>query len=91
MRQRTIYPKRETKKIIKERNNHLPVGSETQQRSARDTRQKNRRLIKQVQQQINEKRLKQGYKMEQTRVKTKITTQQSPEKNQREQHIIEDT
>ena len=91
MRQRTIYPKRETKKITKEKNNHLPVGSETQQISARDTRQKNRRLIKQVQQQTNEKRVKQGYQMGQIREKTKITTRQSPEKNQRELHIIEDT
>ena len=53
-------------------------------------RQQNRRLTKQVQQQINEKRLKQGYQMEQIRVKTKITTRQSPEKNQRELHIIEE-
>ena len=64
VRNRTIYPKRETKKIIKENNNHLPVGSVTQQISARDTRQQNRRLTKQVQQQINEKRSKQGYQME---------------------------
>ena len=74
MRNRTIYPKREKKKITKEKNNHLPVGSETQHISARDTRQQNRRLIRQFQQQINEKRLKQGYQMEQIRVKTKITT-----------------
>ena len=87
----TIYPKRETKKKIKEKNNYLPVGSETQQLSARDTRQWNRRLTKQFQQQINGKQLKQGYQMEQIRVRTKITTRQSPEKNQRELHIIEDT
>ena len=62
-----------------------------QQISARDTRQQNRRLTKQVQQQVNEKRVKQGYQMEQIRFKTKITTRQSPEKNQRELHIIEDT
>ena len=63
----------------------------TQQIIARDTRQQNRRLTKQVQHQINEKRSKQGYQMEQIRVKTKITTRQSPEKNQRELNIIEDT
>ena len=40
---------------------------------------------------MNEKRVKQGYQMEQIRVKTKITTRQSPENNQRELHIIEDT
>ena len=45
VRQRTIYPKQETKKIIKENNNNLPVGRETQQINARDTRQKNRGLI----------------------------------------------
>ena len=81
VRYRTIFPRRETKKIIKEKNNHLPVGSVTQQISARDTRQQNRRLKKQVQQQINEKRSKQGYQMEPIRVKTKLTTRQSPEKN----------
>ena len=91
MKNRIIFPRRETKKIIKENNNHLPVGNVTQQISARDTRQKNRRLTKQVQQQNNEKRVKQGYQMEPIRVKTKITTRQSPEKNQRELHIIEDT
>ena len=63
----------------------------TQQISARDTRQQNRRLTKQVQQQNNEKRLKQGYQMEKIRVKTKVTTRQSPERNQRELHIIEET
>ena len=62
-----IFPRRETKKIIKEKNNHLPVGSVPQQISARETRQQNRRLTTQVQQQINEKRLKQGYQMEQIR------------------------
>ena len=91
MRNRTIFPRRETKKIIKEKNNHLPVGIVTQQISERDTRQQNRRLTKQVQQQINEKRSKQGYQMEPIRVKTKITTQQSPERNQKELHIIEET
>ena len=91
VRNRTIFPRQETKKIIKAKNNHLPVGSVTQQISARDTRQQNRRLTKQVQQQINKKRLKQGYQMEPIRVKTKLTTRQSPEKNQRELHINEET
>ena len=91
VRQSNIYPKPKIEKKIRDKNNHLPVGSETQQRSARDTRQENRRLIKQVQQHMNEKRVKQGYQMEQIRVKTKITTRQSPDKNQRELHIIEDT
>ena len=40
---------------------------------------------------MNEKRVKQGHKMEHIRVKTKITTRQSPENNQRELHIFEDT
>ena len=53
MRNRTIYPRRETKKIIREKNNHLPVGIVTQQISARDTRQQNRRLKKQVQEKID--------------------------------------
>ena len=52
LRKHTIYPKQKT---IKEKNKHLPVGSDTQQGSARDTRQENMRLIKQVQQQMNEK------------------------------------
>ena len=91
MRNRTIFPRQETKKIIREKNNHLPVGIVTQQISARDTRKQNRGLTKQVQQQIKEKQSKQGYQMELIRVKTKLTTRQSPEKNQRELHIIEET
>ena len=66
MRKHTIYPKQRS---ITEKNKHLPVGSETQQGSARETRQENMRLIKQAQQQMNEKRVKQGYQMEQIRVK----------------------
>ena len=81
VRNRTIFPRRETKKIIKEKSNHLPVGIVTQQISARDTRHQNRRLTKQVQQKINEKQFKQGYQMEQIRVKTKLTTRKSPERN----------
>ena len=91
VRNRTIYPRSETKKIVRENNNHLPVGIVTQQISARDTRQQNRRLTKQVQEQIDAKRPKQGYQMEPKIAKTKLTTQQTPEKNQGELHIIEET
>ena len=80
MRNRTIYPRRETKKIIREKNNHLPVGIVTQQISARETRRQNRRLTKQVQQQINEKRTKQGYQMESIRVKKKANHTTIPRK-----------
>ena len=43
---------------IKEKNKHLHVGSETQQGSARDKRQENRKLTKQVQHQMEQIRAK---------------------------------
>ena len=91
VRNRTIYPRSETRKIVRQKNKNLPVGIVTQQISARDTRQQNRRLTKQIQEQIDAKRPKQGYQMEPKRVKTKLTTRQTPERNQRELHIIEET
>ena len=39
VRNKTIYPRSETERIIREKKIHLPVGIVTQQISARDTRQ----------------------------------------------------
>ena len=63
----------------------------TQQISVMNTRQQNRRLTKQVQEQIDAKRPKQRYQMEPKRVKEMLTTRQTPEKSQREIHVIEET
>ena len=46
---------------IKEKNKHLPVGSETQQGSARDKRQEHRKLTRQVQHQMEQIRRKKDY------------------------------
>ena len=59
--------------------------------SARDTRQDNRRLTKQVQEKLDAKQTKQTNQMEPKRVKDKLTTRQTPEKSQRDLHFIEET
>ena len=91
MRNRTINPRSETERIKREKRNHSPVWIVTQQISARDTRQQNIRLTKQVQEQLDSKQTKQRNQMEPKRVKEKLTTRQTPEKSQRELYFIEET
>ena len=91
MRNRKINPISETERIKREKRNHSPVWIVTQPISARYTRQQNRQLTKQVQEQPDAKQAKQRNQMEPKILKEKLTTRQTPEKSQRELHFIEET